>query len=113
MLDISYTAMVIDFMACILMLWNLFFFGKYMCKDNYETRSNLVLGCTFQVLANMLAFFGVLTSFIVSTTRVSSVLNPFLFFNMLIWIYYRQICSQWTDMATKTEIKDNTAQRDF
>ena len=77
-------------------------FLRYFCLDNYDTRSRLVTGSLFMVIANFITFVGLTLAIIFSKDipgRMFWGLIPTYVFPMVLWVYYREICKQWVTLG--------------
>ena len=84
------------------MVLALIIFIIYFIKDSKQNRANLVLACSLMILANILAYAGILIgALLVDEIPISATMTmlPVNGLGALIYFYFRYICIEWEQMG--------------
>ena len=98
MFPISHLIFAIEVVAVLPILLALFIFILYFIKDTKQSRSNLVLACSLMILANIVAYAGIIIgALVVDEIPVSAIMSllPVNGLGALIYFYFRYICIEW------------------
>ena len=113
MMHISTLVTIFFAVALVFMFINCLLFLRYFLRDDIPRRQGLVFGCMCMLMANIVAFIGIVFGAIFSSKIPGSAIFNFLptyLFPALLWFYYRMICIQWSEMGSRTTSVDQAVQ---